>query len=211
MTSTSPNKCVGTRKELMSYIAGLIASDGHLEKTSYGISIATSSKIFANKICNILRKVNFKAKIYKSRTCYVVYWHDKDLQNILIKDFSIPKGNKSDILCPPVIKKNEVPYYLRGFFDGDSSVHRRKMRNKYVPRIRVMSTSKIILEWIKEQLYELNINSGSLFHDIPHGFGYKMNYRLEIYGNAVKKFKEKIDYNHPDKIEKINKLLQLLN
>ena len=196
------------------YIAGLVASDGHLRKDDRNkeIEIATSNREFSEMIKNILSKVS-KNKVYsrKNKTAYVVCVADKNLHQLLNEKFRIPVGKKSDILVPPEIsEREEIKFFLRGFFDGDSTIHTRKMRNKKVPRIRVMSTSSEILIWIKEQLENFGINSGSLFEDKPHGFGKKICYRLEIYGSAVKKFYENINYFHPEKSKKIKKLIFLL-
>lgn len=196
------------------YIAGLVASDGHLRKDEKNkeVEIATSSKDFSEIIKNILSEVS-RNKVYfrKNKTAYVICVADKNLHSILNEKFRIPVGKKSDILVPPNLSgAEEIKFYLRGFFDGDSTIHTRKMRDKKVPRIRVMSTSQKILLWIKEQLKVFGINSGSLFADKPHGFGKKICYRLEIYGSAVKKFNDSIGYFHPEKSEKINKLIFLL-
>ena len=218
MASLSPIRCVRAEDEL-AYVAGLVASDGHLTKSGYGVDIATSDEKFARKIHDILSIVSFKVpKISKKRTVYVVTVYDRELFKLLTEKFRIPRGKKSDILEPPTIsEEKEIVGYIRGFFDGDSSVHRRRMRTKYVPRIRAMSQSKKILEWIKECLLKLGIRTGSIFIDKPHGFiskkygVTKVCYRLELYGTAVKKFDEKIGYAHPEKIKKMNELLLLLN
>lgn len=197
------------------YIAGLVASDGHLRKDDKNkeVEIATSSKEFSEIIKNILNQVS-KNKVYsrKNKTAYVICVADKNLHQILNEKFRIPAGKKSDILVPPDISgEEEIKSFLMGLFDGDSTIHTRKMRNKKVPRIRVMSTSSNILVWIKEQLGKFGINSGSLFSDKPHGFGKKICYRLEIYGSAVKKFNDSIGYFHPEKSEKIKNLISFLD
>jgi len=80
--------------------------------------------------------------------------------------------------------------YIRGYFDGDSTVHKRK--------------------WLKNKLMSLDINTGNVFIDKLHGFGTKICYRLELYGYSVKKYKQKIGYLHPEKNKKISGLVELL-
>lgn len=209
--SLSPSKCV--RAEDVAYIAGLVASDGHLDRSFPKVVIATSDEEFALKIRSLLEKVSQKeSHIYKKSTAYAVEIWDKQLYDLLKKKYKIPSGKKSDILeSPEITSEHEIMNFIRGFCDGDSSVHHRKMRKKFVPRIRIMSLSKKFLEWVREQLIKGGIRTGSPFIDKPHGFGSKVCYRIEIYGTAVRKFKERIGYLHPVKSRKIDEVILLLN
>ncbi len=210
MTSLSPIKCV--RVEDIAYIAGLVASDGHIDREFHKISIGTSDKEFAYIVLKMLRSMSENTPhIYGKKTAYSIEIWDKDLRSILTQKYKIPVEKKSDILTKPEIPKSEVASFIRGFCDGDSSIHHRRMRKRFVPRIRIMSCSKEILEWIKQQLIEMGIRCGSPFIDMPHGFGTKLCYRIEIYGTSVKKFKEKIGYLHPAKSKKLDELILLLN
>ena len=204
-----PNRC--RRSELIAYMAGLVASDGHLKKNYSHIQIATANLEFARRIQKILNQIISTPSKLRKNGCWIVEVTDKGLYNLLTQTFKIPPGEKSDKLTlPNVVTREEVRAFIRGFCDGDSSIHSRKMRNKRVPRIRIMSTSKAILEWMREMLHEDEIGCSKPFRDIPHGFGTKMNWRIEIYGNNVRKFGEKIGYLHPEKDVKLKKLLLLL-
>jgi len=196
---------------LIAYLAGLVASDGHLKKDSYGIQVSTANLEFAKNIQKIIAPITGKLPRIYQNGCYVVEINDKALYKDLKERFRIPSGEKSDKLVSPLItEQEEIRQFIKGFCDGDSSVHKRKMRKKYVPRIRIMSTSKAILEWIRKQFIKDGIGCSKPFKDIPHGFGDKMNWRIEIYGNNVRKFKEKIGYSHPEKLAKLESLLTLL-
>jgi hypothetical protein len=207
--SLSPNRC--RRTELIAYLAGLVASDGHIDKNSNRIEIATSNKRFAGIVYTLLQKVTCNPPhIYQHSSAYTVEVWDEKLCKTLTTKFKIPRGKKSDVLnCPEIFSTSEISNFIRGFCDGDSSPHYRRMRNKLVPRIRIMSTSKSILEWIRNQLKKLNIGCSSPFMDMPHGFGCKVCWRIEIYGNNVKTFVKKVGYLHPEKKEKLDKLLLL--
>ena len=202
----SPNRC--RRRELIAYLAGIVASDGHLKKNYHCIQIATANREFAKKLQKILSHLTNKPIKLRRNGCWVIEVSDTTLYNLLVNSFRIPPGEKSDKLIPPNISiPEEIRAFIKGFCDGDSSIHTRRMRNKKVPRIRIMSTSKTILGWIKNKD---DIGCSKPFKDIPHGFGTKMNWRIEIYGNNVRKFGEKIGYLHPEKRRKLEKLLLLL-
>lgn len=211
MVSLSPTKCV--RVEDTAYIAGLVASDGHIDKKFHKITIGTSDRKFASTVLGILKEVSkCVPHIYEKKTAYSIEIWDKELHSILTQKYKIPIGEKSDILEPPeIISEQEVASFIKGFCDGDSSVHSRRMRKIRVPRIRIMSCSKDILEWIRQQLIKLGIRCSSTFVDKPHGFGTKICHRIEIYGTAVKEFKERIGYLHPTKTKRLDEMVLLLN
>lgn len=211
MISLSPSKCV--RVENIAYIAGLVASDGHLDRKFHKITIGTSDREFASIILETLKSISkYIPHIYEKKTVFSIEIWDKELHNILKQKYRIPLGEKSDILQKPEItSEQEISSFIRGFCDGDSSIHVRRMRKKFVPRIRIMSCSKDFLKWVRKKLSEIGISSSSPFVDKPHGFGTKICYRIELYGTAVRKFKEKIGYIHPAKMRKINELVLLLN
>jgi len=94
----SPNRCVRAKEDLIAYIAGIVASDGHLTKNGYGIAITTANKEFTKHILEKLSLLSIKASLYKKSTAYVVEFYNKIFFNMLTEKFCIPRGKKSDIL-----------------------------------------------------------------------------------------------------------------
>jgi len=210
MTNPSGNERGG--ENIIAYIAGLVASDGHLRKNESRIEISSKNRKFLLKVLRKLGRVGIKAKIYERKNIYALYIYNDLVYDTLTRKFLLPPGKKAEKLAPiKGLSKKEVISFIRGFCDGDSTIHKRRMRNKYVPRIRIMSVAKEFIEWVYEELKKLGISCSKVFKDKPHGFGNKICWRIEIYGNNVKKFSKIIGYSHPEKKAKLRVLLKLLH
>jgi len=210
-----PNRC--ERRELIAYLAGLVASDGHLPKEGKYCIIYTKNLEFVKFLAELFSQLTSEVAIKQKGKEYCVILHNSSIYHTLVDGFKIPIGKKADKLhVINVSSEEEVKAFIRGFCDGDSTIHTRKMRNKRVPRIRIMSICKEFLTWLREQLISLGIRCGKPFIDKPHGkiaikYDCKPCWRIEIYGNNVEKFKQIIGYFHPEKKKKIEEVCKLLH
>ena len=97
-----------------SYLAGLIAGDGHVEKNSR-ITISNKNREFLKKVQKIV-PVNTSLYYDKHATVWKLSWYSKKLKSVLEKKYGVPPGEKSIKIKPPLIKEaQEIKEYIAGF------------------------------------------------------------------------------------------------
>ncbi len=197
-------------------LAGIVASDGHLEKDRRGIKVITTSKLFLDEVVlPLLSKVSGKVpSVYKGRTGfsnrqkYVAYLYDEFLSSKLRSDFAIPMGKKSAIIKPPqVMTQAEVISYIQGWFAGEGSasldVHFKNGRRYSTAQIMLWVKNEFISAWLFQVLNSLGIKA-KLFHSVK-----REQFLVIIRERAsVFLFKDKIGFVHPEKREKLELLLR---
>jgi hypothetical protein len=199
-------------QEQLAYIAGLVASDGTItrNKRTFKIKIVTSNLEFAVKIFGIMRNYcNAKIRENKGRKTYNVYCYSKRLARVLNEEYMIKYGRKaSHIRLPRRLPDKLMMLFIRGLFDGDSSVMEVKVRLKrnnreYVynlPRITFKSKSEKLVSEVHSYLEKKGI---STYTWVDKGL-----HVLAIDGiRNLRKFHFTIGYMHPDKHSKIMKIL----
>ena len=189
----------------LAIFAGLIASDGHLDKDYSGIRFITSNKRFLESICKLVN-VN-KFKIWKTKSGfgkdrYILYIYDQKLKDLLENKYKIPRGKKSEIIdIPDGITYNEKTCFIKGLFSGDGSISYDTKKNKKYPQIIMWSKSKNLLQHIQEFFNKLDIKCGISCTKA------KNQYRLTIRKrNSLQIFKKFIGFVHPEKQKILNSL-----
>src|SRR3989344_4426221 len=99
----------------LSYLAGLIAGDGHLENKTNKIVIFSNDKEFVDKIDKILKNVIAKRSMFYDRNAkeWKISFYSKELQNLLMRDYGLLKGSKSRTVEFPENAK-DVKSYISG-------------------------------------------------------------------------------------------------
>ncbi len=107
----------------MAYILGWFFSDGNVSTNNYCISIHLNKKdhYILEEISQILEN---NRPIYKYNNSSYLRIDSKVLANDLIDLGCIPK--KSHKLKFPNIKNKFISHFIRGYFDGDGSIHFNK-------------------------------------------------------------------------------------
>ncbi len=188
----------------LALFAGLIASDGHLDKDYHGIRFITSNKDFLEKVSIMSKK--YKTKIWKSKSGfeknrYVLYIYNKKLKNKLKNIYCIPRGKKSETIDLPNIKFNEKLDFIKGLFSRDGSISFDTKNNKKYPQIIFWSKSNNLVINLKNFLEDLGIKCGLNFTES------KDQYRLTIRErNSLIIFKKKIGFIHPEKQRRLDSL-----
>jgi len=202
-------------REILAYIAGLVASDGSLSRKDYRVKIVTSNKQFAGKIKRFIEKLGFNSSIYAyskgGRRKYEVYTYSKKLWMTLVREFGINPGKKAkSITIPNGLTMEEKKQYIRGLFDGDSTIYVTKVRLKrkdtvyiyYLPRIVYKTQSRMLCRKLREALKELNISTYT-YHDLSSN-----TCAVVIDGfEKIRRFAELIGYAHPCKKRRLEKIL----
>ncbi len=166
------------RKELpwsanLSYVVGLITTDGNLSSDKRHISITSTDKQLLRTVLTCLGKKNTISKnppgaIFKKQA-YRIQIGDVNLYDWLLSIGLFP--NKSLTLGGLKVDLNFFPDFLRGHLDGDGSIihykdrYNTKIKETYVyDRLFVYfgSASKKHIEWLRNNIYLLKGPRGSL-------------------------------------------------
>ena len=202
-------------EDILSYLAGIIASDGNITciKRTCKIKIITTNKKFAERIARLLEQTNQcrKAKIYHDlkHKRYEVYCYSKKLAEVLLVDYGIRPGKKADKIILPSLGREQLISYIRGLYDGDSSVtvvrtvmNKREKKYEYLlPRILYKTKSKPLADSLIDFLRTLGFK--------PRRWRDKEIHVIALEGvTEIKRFKEIVGYSHPSKRCKISSILK---
>jgi hypothetical protein len=106
------------------YILGWIASDGHIGKRGFKISINQKDieilNFIANNICKEIPIRKFTTPTSKMCSYEI---NSKQISKDLCKILQINPGKKSDKIKFPLISNKFYWDFIRGYFDGDGSVN----------------------------------------------------------------------------------------
>lgn len=175
------------------YWLGFLYADGCVHKNNNEISVSSIDEehlkkfqlaigAISHKICCIEDK-----RFQDVKVVYSFNIKDKQLHDDLIKWGCVP--NKSLILSAiPNIPRNFVSHFIRGYFDGNGSLHYLKGTNNY--RISFTSGSKLLLEDIEKEL-QVNLSLNNC----------KNTYHLQISGR--KQIQRILNYLYIDSTENI--------
>ena len=136
------------------YWLGFLYADGCIHINKYEISLNITDKEHVEKFKTAIGAVNHKITITNdkrfenAKTLYQFAIKDEQLHKDLIKWGCVPqKTNK--ITNIPNIPRNYISHFIRGYFDGDGSLHYLNGTNNF--RISFLGT-KEFLEEIKKEL-----------------------------------------------------------
>ena len=133
--------------ESLTYFAGLVASDGNIERKRIRIEISERDEdiIYRLKdefpsgtITHRNREMDVFGSKYSSNTIKFNLCDVKFIRNFC-RDFSIPVGAKSHILHFPKLDEGSERHYMRGYIDGDGSVGFTATNRPFISLITVSS------------------------------------------------------------------------
>lgn len=143
------------------YWLGFLYADGCVHSNNYEISVNITDKEHVEKFQKALGALQHKItetqdkRFEKAKTLYQFSIKDEQLHKDLVKWGCVPQ--KTKILSKiPNIPKDYVSHFIRGYFDGDGSLHWLKGTNNY--RISFTSGSKSFLEEILKELQFSNLS-----------------------------------------------------
>ena len=151
------------------YWLGFMYADGCVHSKTNEISINSKDKEHIEKFKKFLKSPNHKIqKVNDNRwqsesICYYFGIKDRQLHDDLIKWGCIP--NKSLLLtCIPNIPRDYVSHFIRGYFDGDGSLHYLKKTNNY--RISFSGTVDFLKD-IRKELHKENLSIRQQKNNVP--------------------------------------------
>ena len=124
------------------YFAGLMASDGHIHKNKTYASISQSGEYGLSLIEQIKKHLNHNGIIYHSKNAHNLYLNSIKLIRFLEKYNITPV--KSLTYEFPTMPNDLLPYFLRGYFDGDGSLGYYKTNTSKIFEISVVGTKNFI-------------------------------------------------------------------
>lgn len=146
--------------EEKAYILGLIASDGHIDKSLSRISIALHKQDE-----EILRRVrDYICKEIPIGICKnkmrVFKIHSREMAKDIARWLKIHGGKKSHTVQFPDIDESLMRHFIRGYFDGDGSIPRNL--NKY-PTCSIGSNSSDILSVLETKYMAKKAGNTSVY------------------------------------------------
>lgn len=196
----------------MAYILGFLAADGNIAKKENGIflELHQQDEEILQKIREKTqsdRKLDYRANNQGTPCVKFKVWSSEWKQD-LAKYGIVP--NRTFTISPPSLLPKEYRIdYIRGFFDGDGTVYSHN--NK--PYVSFISASKILLEWIRDELSDLGIttesfstttlDSGNLFYRITYS---RKNITKMLYNNFYKNPNALYLKRKKDKWDELNSL-----
>jgi len=189
-----------------------ISGDGNLSRKyiRYANHCEELIEEFRQDIIEIFGDINFNEGIGNSGTPFIqinglrpYYFFVAYLDSYKSENIKIPK---QVLLASKKIKKE----YLRTFYDDEGGPNLRifNKTKEWKRDIKIASTSKIIIEQIKNLLIDdFRINSGKIISHVKKG--YRPCFYLFITGKSnFKRFRNRIGFKQPSKIKKLDLLIE---
>lgn len=150
--------------EEKAYWLGFLYADGCVHSNSYEISVNITDKEHVKKFQKAIEATNHKITVTNdkrwenAKTLYQFSIKDKQLHEDLTKWGCIPqKSLKIDKI--PNIPRDFISHFIRGYFDGDGSLHYLKGTNNY--RISFVGTQSFLMDIQKELQTNVSLYFGS--------------------------------------------------
>jgi intein/homing endonuclease len=160
---------------------GIMVGDGHVgvhkRKTSMNYQICVSgdttndSKYIREYVLNLKKQLyNLQFPIHltgKKKTEIRLQIYSKGLLEYYRDVIRLPVGRKDEIRVPEIIRKGtkEVKRaFLRGIFDTDGHFYLRKRGSNPYPRLKIVASSKRLIEDVAKILEELNLGPTTAYN-----------------------------------------------
>lgn len=131
----------------MAYVLGLLYADGYMPRSKSSFSLSLKEKDFLEHIKYVLESTHpiKKSKVQELYTLSI--GSSKMIKDLLNRGLTPRKSLKIKF---PTIPDNYISHFIRGYFDGDGSLHRQKGYNTYTAE--VVTGSKDFILSLKSKL-----------------------------------------------------------
>jgi intein-encoded DNA endonuclease-like protein len=173
------------------YVLGFFCADGNLVKTKRGTHYIAWYSADKTVIQGIRRVVNSSHKISQKQSvtgsCFRLQIGSKEWFNDFLRLGIYP--NKSRRMRLPIIPREYLRHFIRGYFDGDGNVwlgyiHNDRPTPTLTLQVSFTSGSHDFLEDLRGVLQGEGISKGSLFHSKTANFSrlsFSVRDALKIY------------------------------
>lgn len=179
-----------------SYIAGWIASDGHLSNCR-SLSWHLSRK--DKGVLDFFKKeLEYTGPIFDEiqkdkEYCVLSICGAYKIQNDLFKYWNIPVGRKTSILKPPSYKElseDMIFSYICGIISGDGSIGYYKAKNNSKQLTLTIAGNEYILEWISNEFSKILNGTKRKVHKKENTKGCSIEYRCLQALTIIEKIKK---------------------
>ena len=132
--------------ERKAYWLGFLFADGYiLSKTdSFGLSLSTKDILHMEKFLADISS-NYKINVYRNNFnreyCRVRLYSKKAKADLINAGCT---ENKTLVLAFPKIRKDLLPHFIRGYFDGDGAITKTKSKKSFSFRFRLCGTKEFL-------------------------------------------------------------------
>jgi len=141
--------------ENLAEILGILNGDGHVSKFKHEICVVgdLKEKDYFDHLKKLFeKKFKLAFTLRKEDHAFKLRCYSKDLSNLLVSEYRLPKGNKMGKLkIPKQVFASEVfiKGYIRGLYDTDGSLY---FRRKNEPVIQITSADPLFLKEVHKAL-----------------------------------------------------------
>ena len=202
--------------ESLAYLVGVMLGDGGVYGNSYTVFCRDMNREFAESIAKTVERIfNFKPRVNRgSPNCWIVSTNRRDIHRFFVK-MGYPKGRKLTTLrIPKTFTEDKVSRLevARGLFDAEGycGVDKQKHGGKTYsyPYVGIDMIARPLIGQLHGILLEAGIES-AISVKKPRAWGKNPQFSLVIKGlERVKKFRDAIGFRHPEKREKLERLVE---
>lgn len=195
----------------LAYLIGVMLGDGGVYGNYYTVFCRDPNFEFANFIAATVEELfGVKPNIRRaSKSLYIVSTNVRKVHDFLLR-IGFPKGRKLVSAQIPELFKHDIDV-VKGLFDSEGycgiDVQTQGMKKFRYPYVSIdMVAKKVLVE--AHHILQLNEISSTYNRKKPHTWGRHYQWRLTVMGwDNVEKFSEKVGFRHPEKAEKLRKIL----
>lgn len=205
-----------SKEKNLAYIVGVMIGDGGIYGKSYVVFARDKNKDFCEYISKLVENTTkYKPKIVRVGGAWRTHLNNKEALNYFLQ-LGVQKGRKlTTLTIPEWIRDKDLKIaFLQGIYDAEGYVTIDKQtHNKKVyeyPLVGIDMIGKKIVTQIANFLSELSIRA-TVQQCALHGFGKRIQWRVTTKGwDEVKKFSSIVGFRHPERKEKLTKMVGLL-
>lgn len=195
----------------LAYLVGVMLGDGGVYGNYYTVFCRDPNLEFVNLIAATVEELfGVKPNIRRaSKSHYIVSTNVRMVHDFLLR-IGFPKGRKLVSAQIPKLFKHDIDV-VKGLFDSEGycgiDVQTHCDRQYRYPYVSIdMVAKKVLVE--AHHILRLNEIPSTYHREKPHALGKHYQWRLTVKGwDNVEKFSEKVGFRHPEKAEKLRKIL----
>ncbi len=188
-----------TSDDLMEFL-GLMVSEGSIDEKKATITFSNSDTVLRKRYQELLKKVFSMEKSKEYADGRVMVYSKTLIEFLKILGFD----SKNKVVIPRyfyTLPRSEVMSFVRGYFDGDGTVAKMKIKGMEYPTPRLYSVSREFLQEFQALIQvKLGISSALKRHKTPKGMmhalvirGYDGRIKFAAIGSNVKEKQNRLE------------------
>ncbi len=195
----------------LAYLVGVMLGNGGVYGNYYTVFCRDPNLEFINFIASMVEELfGVKPDIRRaSKNQYVVSTNAKKVHDFLLKT-GFPKGRKPINAQIPELFRHDIDV-VKGLFDSEGycgmDIQTKREKQHHHPFVGIeMLAKKVVVQ--AHHILQLNGVESVYRRGKPYAWGKHYQWRLTVEGrDNVEKFSEKVGFRHPEKAEKLRRIL----